>query len=198
MKKIQQSFNASGFKTLNIDYPSTEIPIQQLVDDVLTPQIKEACDPKTNRLHFVGHSMGGILSRLYIQTHRPEQLGSVVTIASPNKGSHLVDKLSWIPVFNWINGPAGDEMSTDEDSVPNELERPDYPLLVIAGTKSTNPFYSLLIPGKDDGKVCVEFTKVEGMTQFIEVPYSHSFIMNKKAVIDAAISFVEMRCVKSS
>jgi hypothetical protein len=194
MDRLQEGFDLAGYKTVNIDYPSTELSIKDQVDQILAPIIQKSCDPENHRLHFVGHSLGGILSRTYLYRHPPKQKGSVVMIAPPNKGSNLVDRLGWIPVFGWINGPAGKELGTDDQSTPINLPEPDYPLLVIAGTKSTNPFYSMLIPGDDDGKVSVECAKVDGMTEFVTFHHTHTFIMNQPKVIQKAVSFVDETC----
>jgi triacylglycerol lipase len=62
---------------------------------------------------------------------------------------------------------------------------------VIAGTETFNPILSLYLPNPDDGKVSVESAKVEGMSDFIKVPYSHPFIMTAPTVIKQTVSFIK-------
>ena len=103
-------------------------------------------------------------------------------LGPPNKGSEVVDKLGNIPGFYWLNGKAGLQLSTDSDSVPNKLGSADFDLGIIAGTKSINWILSSLIPGKDDGKVSIERTKLNGMNDHITVATSHPFMMKNKKV----------------
>jgi len=190
MQKLESAFNQAGLRTLNIDYPSTKFVNAELLELFIQPRIEQHCSPKLYQLHFVSHSMGGILSRLYIQQNRPAKLGKVVTIASPHKGSELVDRLGWLPLFKWINGRAGYEMGANADTLIDSLPTPDYPVLAVVGTFSTNPFYSLLIPGGDDGKVSVQSARLGGAKEILAVPYSHTFIMQRARVVREVVRFV--------
>lgn len=190
MRKLERALNGAGFRTLNIDYPSTRFTNAQLLERFIHPSISKHCPTDVYQLHFVGHSMGGILSRLYIQQQRPAKLGKVVTIASPHQGTELVDRLGWIPLFKWINGKSGYEMGVKAETLLDTLPKPDYPVLAIVGTFSGNPFYSLLIPGKDDGKVSIRSASLDGAEKVLELPYSHTYIMNKSKVIEAVLDFV--------
>jgi triacylglycerol lipase len=135
--------------------------------------------------------MGGILIRYYLSAHRIDKLGRVVMLAPPNQGSEVVDKLAGWPVFNVINGPAGLQMGTDKYSLPNTLGPVNFPTGIIAGDKTVNPLLSLLIPEANDGKVSTSRTQIQGMQDFIVMPYSHPFIMQRVAVIEQALHFIQ-------
>lgn len=179
-----------GYKVVNVDYPSTDATIQTLANLNIPPAIAECGD--ASRIHFVTHSMGGIMVRYYMSTlDKPMQnLGNVVMLAPPNKGSEVVDELVDVPGFETWNGVAGSQLGTDPGSLPNLLGPVDYSVGVVAGNQSISPFFSSFIDGPDDGKVGVESTKVEGMKDHIVLPVTHTFIMNNPEVFDQVTLFL--------
>jgi pimeloyl-ACP methyl ester carboxylesterase len=165
---------AEGYRVVNVDYPST-----RLAPDELGPHLAgvvAACCADAPTLHFVTHSMGGIMVRAFLAGARPPNLGRVVMVAPPNRGSEIVDTLG-AEVFRHTFGPTAAELGTAPGSLPNRLPAASYEVGVIAGTASVNPLGSMLVPGDDDGTVAVERTKLDGMTDFVTVDASHTFIM---------------------
>ncbi len=189
MDEMAESLQEAGFLVVNHDYPSTDYPIEELSRSVIREAIGKC--PKASKIHFVGHSLGGILVRYFFEHHDLPDLGRVVMLGPPNKGSEVVDAMAEIPGFELINGPAGLQLGTEKTSIPNSLGAADFEVGIIAGTKSINLILSTMLPNPDDGKVSVESTKLEGMTDHITVPVSHPFLMKDEEVIRQTIHFLK-------
>ena len=192
MEKLASALTSEGFQVANTAYPSRDHTIEQLSKVAIESGLS-ACAPGAT-VHFVTHSLGGILVRYYMENYTEnndlEGLGRVVMLAPPNQGSGVVDVLRDLPVFEFVNGLAGLQLGTDPDSIPSRLGAVEFELGVIAGSRSLNPILSQFLPNPDDGKVSVESTRVEGMADFITVSHSHPFIMQASDVIQQTIHFI--------
>lgn len=189
MKEMESALSSEGYSVVNHDYASRKNIIQVLAAEEV-PAALSKCKPD-EKIHFITHSLGGIVLRQYLSTHSIKNLGRTVMLGPPNKGSQVADKLKNVPGYKLINGPAGMQLGTDAGSVPSNLGRAEFEVGVIAGTKSINLILSTMLPNPDDGKVSVENTKLEGMADHITIPVSHPFIMKDERAINQAIFFLK-------
>ena len=189
MKKLERALAGQGYEVKNVDYASTRHNIERLAVNAIEPALAD-CAPG-HRINFVTHSLGGILVRQYLRHHRIENLGRVVMLGPPNKGSEVVDRLRDFPGFRFVHGDAGLELGTGATSVPNRLGDANFDLGIIAGTRSINWLLSIMIPGTDDGKVSVENTKIDGMQDHLEMEVTHTFMMQNKRVIEQVINYLQ-------
>ena len=193
MWNMEHALRDAGYLTVNIDYPSRSQSIEQIAREHVPDAIEQCTINNTEAIHFVTHSMGGIIARTSIRAERPEQLGRVVMLSPPNKGSKIVDALKDSWYYRWINGPAGQQLSTAPNSLPNTLGPVDYPVGIITGNDPAffDIWFTNFIPGINDGKIGVEQTKLEGMTDFMVVAESHTYIMDSNRVQKETINFLE-------
>jgi len=189
MQKLEKALREHGYSVQNVSYGSTRKNIEALAAEAIGPALA-ACPPG-HRVHFVTHSMGGILVRQYLKYHDIDNLGRVVMLGPPNKGSEVVDKMRDFPGFYFIHGDAGLELGTGATSVPNKLGQANFDLGIIAGTRSADFIMSRMIPGISDGRVSVENTKLEGMRDHLEMEVTHTFMMRNREVIDQVIHYLE-------
>jgi hypothetical protein len=191
MGKMAVGLQRQGFTTANVDYPSQASSVEGLAPMAVDTGIEQCREIGAARIHFVTHSLGGILLR-YRQGQEPiPELGRVVMLGPPNQGSEVIDRTRNWPGTKLFSGEAGMQLGTGPDSIPAQLSPIDFELGVIAGVGTINPFMSAMLPDKDDGKVTVERTKVEGMTDFMVVDSSHAFIMNSDTVIRNTAEFLK-------
>ena len=191
MTSLESALKAGGYQVLNVQYPSRTGTIEELSEPAISNALARCNAMSAEKVHFVTHSLGGILVRDYLSRHTVTNLGRVVMLAPPNQGSEVVDRLRNNVVFKWLNGPAGQQLGTSSNSLPLRLGAVTFPLGIIAGDRSINWINSTMIPGPDDGKVSVTRTKVEGMTDHRTVHTAHPFIMTNREAITLTVAFIQ-------
>jgi pimeloyl-ACP methyl ester carboxylesterase len=198
LKKLERALQQAGFATLNLDYASRKKPLDLLAADIDAPLRQfaaESCGP----LHFVGHSMGGLLTRVYIAKYRPARLGRVVMLGTPNGGSEIADHLHDLALYRAYYGPAGQQLITRLDAALSSLPAPDYDVGIIAGNRSIAPVASLFrMPKPNDTMVSVASTGLDGMADHVVVRASHAGLPYHAEAIAQTIAFLREGRFKGS
>ncbi len=188
MEPLAESIASAGYRVFNVNYPSRDLTPDELV--LAVEDALQTCCAEASRIHFVTHSLGGILVRGYLAQHPDPRVSRVVMLSPPNRGSELVDRFGESWLFRAVMGPTARQLGTAGDSFPNRLPPPGFELGVIAATGSINPVGSALIPGEDDGIVALCSMWIEGVTDMVTVASSHALVMRSPEVADLVVDFL--------
>jgi len=189
MTILESRLESAGFRVVSFGYPSTSEPMEALVDR-LEVEVELCCGDKAEKVHFVTHSMGGVLVRTYLGQQPEAHGGRVVMLSPPSQGSELIDAFADSPLLQSLVGPAGSQLGTDSTGISSQLGPVRFELGIVTGDRSLSPLGSWLIPGPDDGKVGVDRARVDGAADFMVVSATHTFIMNRRDVAEEVVSFL--------
>jgi hypothetical protein len=190
MEPMAAALQEAGYSTVNVDYPSQLGTIEELAPIAVRLGVQSCQSAGASTVHFVTHSLRGILLRYEVEREPIKNLGRVVMLGPPNQGSELVDQTRDWPGIETINGPAGMQLGTNADSIPSRLGPVAFELGVIAGTATINILASAMLPDEDDGKVTLERTKVDGMDDFLIVDDSHRYMLRSDIVTRNTTAFL--------
>ena len=191
MSELETKLAPAGYYVSNIKYPSRSYPIDVLALDAIGRGLAQCRSEGPGEIHFITHSLGGILLRYYLLENTISELGRVVMLGPPNQGSEIVDGLLPLPGFGFIGGPAGVALGTGEGSIIDRLGPVEFDLGIIAGSTNINPLEFLFIAGPSDSIVSIESTKVRGMNAHMVLPVTHTFMMRNNEVIEQAIHYLK-------
>ncbi len=190
LARLERTLQAQGALTLNLGLPTRRLPLEALARETHRALAGFVADGAP--LHIVTHSMGGLVARAALTQHRPAGLGRVVMLGPPNAGSEVADLLARTWPYRRFFGPAGAQLVTCQDGALRRLlGTVDYPLGVIAGSRSIYPLASCLaLPGPNDGRVTVAATRTAGMADHLVVPVAHPFLPGDPEVIRQVLHFL--------
>jgi hypothetical protein len=174
MKRLEWTLERAGYQVVNLRYPSRSFPVERLAEEYLDKAV--AAQNQAGQIHFVTHSLGGIVLRQYLARRTMTNLGRVVMLAPPNHGSALAGRLKKSAAGRWILGPAGCELGPSASELPERLGPAHFQLGVIAAAS--------------DGKVPVQSAQLDGMADFLVVPGTHTWIMWRADMSRQVLAFL--------
>lgn len=190
---LEQFLKKQGYKTYNITYPSLKKNIEALTRFLSDQLNKKRVWENSDKVHFVVHSMGGLVSGFYLQDFKDnipaDKLGRVVMLGTPHGGSEVADALENLWPYKRVFGPAGQELTTRARK-GNKID-PYYDLGIIAGSWGKLHPMALFMKSEHDGCVSVESTQIPGMRDHIVMPVSHSLMGWNLKVKNQVIYFIE-------
>ena len=175
MSPLATRLEDRGYRTENWGYFSFFDSIPKHAER-LQPLLRELeSDDSVDRIHFVTHSMGGIIVRAALVTFESDKLGRFVMLAPPNRGSHVARILSRITGPTW---PSLRQLSDAEDSFVNQLPFP--PGLEVG-----------VIAAAPDHVVRIESTKMPSVVAHATVKGPHRVIPFRDVTQDMVLQFLE-------
>ena len=188
MKPIAEMLENKNNNIISIQYPTNSDSVEIISEKYIKPVIDELDSDK--KIHFVVHSMGSGILRYYLKNNSMDNLGKVVFISPPSHGSALADHFISKMLKDQL-GEAVLQFSTKEDSFVNKLGDPDYSCYVLIGNKSNNPVYSAIIPGKDDGMVPLDGSKLDSCAYKVVNNTTHTSILKDKRTFDEIENYLK-------
>ena len=192
MLPLKFTLDLAGYRTVNQGYPSLLQPIEELAGTHVAEALAKCASAPDMPVHFVAHSLGGILVRQYLQDHDVPDGSRMVMLGPPNHGSELVDEFADDPWFT-VMGPAALQLGTGADGLPANLEPVNLEIGIIAGTRTS--FDALLLqsaplPEPNDGKVSLDSAGLPEMQDFLVVDETHTFILTDGDVLEQVVAFL--------
>lgn len=181
MLVMRSRFEDAGYEVLNFPYATATKTLDEISDD-LKDYVRE--NVKTDRYHFVAHSLGNVIIRNGFRTDYPEGLGRIVMIAPPNQPADLGKMFRDFKPFQWITGDSGQKIG--DAAFYADLPTPSVEFGIIAGDRGQK----LTFDQKNDGVVTVEGTKLEGMADWKVLHHMHTTIMNSKDTAKHCLAFL--------
>jgi len=190
---IEHSLAAMGYKTVNVDYPSRGYCVTDLFDIVTTKITQENKSfNEYDKVHFVGHSLGGILARMLALEYVGFNLGMCIALGSPNQGSSLANRLSSCRLIRGHFGPALFDICPKSEFI-NSLDSLPKRYKLIAGTRSKFTFFGWWFKDINDGTVMLKEMIPNGLSEgsiyYFDV--SHSSMLFNREVKDKIIELLE-------
>jgi len=188
MRYLAQTLKQRGYHTFS---PTLPTRFRNLCDCAgsLTLMLEDRF-PEGSVVHFVGHSMGGLIIREYLSRKVVEDLGRVVLIGTPNGGSPYADLLlSGLPFSEQILKALPDLAEPGPD-IPPPLNVPAPEIGIIIGTRP-DPVRQLLLPGEHDGLVPSKSVRNVAANDELTIPCSHERLHWRPDTADAVALFLE-------
>lgn len=188
-----------GYRVKSIGYPSHRSSITDAVKNHINPALERLGIEEGSQVHFVTHSLGGIVFRAWAAQRDPKfPLGRAVLLAPPNQGSQIIDELRQWGWVRWLLGPVSAELGTDADSTPNTLGPLPPETGVIMGNKDTLPIFRRFLGDESDGVVTIASSHGEGEAEHVLLPTNHATIILQPAVFRAVNRFLKTGSFKEA
>ncbi len=186
MSYLETGLKAAGFAVLSVKLPTTFGSLAQC-RNALYRQINEIVQ-EFDVVNYVAHSMGGLITRAYIDSVEKNNVGKCVFIATPHNGSRLATIAGLIPLYSRVFRPIRDLLPNLQYRSFAENKR--FKIGVIAGSRNESMIGRLFLPDDSDGRVEISSVKSNDMDELIILPYNHHNIHKNRETLVAVKNFL--------
>ena len=179
---LARRLRAAGYTVDVFDYASVFGDATRTCERLRTRMREVDAD----RVHLVGHSLGGIVALEATRRVRDLPRGHIVCLGPPLKGSSVARLLAHMPGGRWILG-------ANHDALVAGVERWDgsRPVGVVAGQMPFGLGVSIgALTAPHDGTVAVEETRLGGLADHCTVDATHTGLLFSSDVADLTIAFL--------
>jgi pimeloyl-ACP methyl ester carboxylesterase len=183
MALLRRQLAVAGFSTRQFSYPSVRVSpavAARLLGDFVA-------DIEAPVVHYVAHSLGGLVLRHFLHGDPDGRPGRVVTLATPHQGSQAAQAIAKTALGRRLLG-----RSIEQGLLGAVPAWPDQRALgIIAGSRGIGLgrfFARLDLP--HDGTVAAAETELSAATDRIRLPVSHFGGLFSREVADQVIHFL--------
>ena len=138
-------------------------------------------------VHYVAHSLGGLVTLQLLAAGDAPPAGQVVLLGSPLAGSEVARKTARIPGGGHLLGAAQASLATGRSRIAAGLR-----VGMIAGSRSFGLGWLVGgAGGPGDGTVAIAETRVEGLSEHLVLPVTHTGMLVSRQVAERAIRFLQ-------
>ena len=186
MAYLEAGLREAGYRTFSARLPA----LLRSLDDcaaALGEQIVESA-AGAGRIHFVAHSMGGLIVREHLYRAGCERVGRCVFIATPHRGSTLADIFGRVPLLGRVMRPLADLTPAARAAVTPIGADVDIGLL--AGTDNNLLLGKWFLSPESDGRVELASVGTEDARELLALPLGHNDIHHHPRTLALVQSFL--------
>lgn len=185
MRYLEKGLQEHGFETCCVDLPTTFACFEDCLKS-LEWQLSHFT--QQDKLHYVAHSMGGLLVRAYLAACGHSKTGHCVFIATPQQGTALAAIAHKFPLYSSVFKPIQSLLPcTGSENAETSIESP---LGVVAGSRSMGVLGSLFLNEPNDGRVEVASAQSQDADEFLVVPFGHKDIHHQRLTLLNVVEFI--------
>jgi len=183
-KLLRHRLQVAGFKPLLFQFPTLRGTLAQNVQRLA----QFAAQVPGEKLHFVGYSLGGVVTLSMLADRKQPQPGRIVCLGSPLTGCSVAKRISASALGRAIVGRSLLE-HTHRGGIMRWEQKSE--LGIIAGARSLGIGRLVAeLPGANDGTVAVVETAIPGATAHLTLPVTHTQLLFDRTVARQTIHFL--------